>query len=94
MRMDWRLNCYNEDQVHAVLSTNSIELKGAPFGSLVNYATDRAGKPILYISTIAEHTHNVEADARASLTILAGNGGNVKAEARITITGELVIAKD
>lgn len=38
-----------------------------PYGSLVIAACDHDGSPILFLSTLAEHTHNLEADPRLSL---------------------------
>lgn len=72
-----------------VLSTTSKHLQGTPFGSVANYCLDRQGDILLYFSTIAEHTHNLIDDPRASLTVLAAAGGNVQAEARITVSGHV-----
>jgi putative heme iron utilization protein len=40
---------------------------GYPFGSLVPYVLDHDGRPIILVSRLAEHTKNIEADARVSL---------------------------
>lgn len=40
---------------------------GAPYASLVITACDMAGRPLLLLSALAEHTRNIEADPRASL---------------------------
>jgi len=47
---------------------------GWPYVSLVLTACDHDGAPILLISTLAEHTRNVRADARVSL-LFDGTGG-------------------
>ena len=52
-----------------VLSSHSTKLPGYPYGSALPYATDHAGRPVLLISHLAEHTHNVEADGRASFLV-------------------------
>ena len=52
-----------------ILSTLSLELAGYPFGSVVSFTPDRAGLPVLLISSIAEHTRNLQADPRCSLSI-------------------------
>src|SRR5687768_12394106 len=39
-----------------VLSTHSVEVPGYPFGSVTPYAVDRAGEPLILISSIAQHT--------------------------------------
>jgi len=74
---------------HGVLSTTSLALKGCPFGSVATYCLDKKGEPIVLFSTIAEHTKNLLADPRCSITILQGDGGNVQAKARITLSGEM-----
>jgi heme iron utilization protein len=44
---------------------------GFPFGSLVAYAVDGAGRPLLCLSDLAEHSRNLAADPRASLMVSA-----------------------
>jgi heme iron utilization protein len=41
--------------------------EGFPFGSLVAYAVDDEGRPVLCLSDLAEHSRNLAADPRASL---------------------------
>jgi len=71
---------------HGILSTISLEISGFPFGSVVSFAPDRQGRPLLLISRIAEHTHNVAADNRVSLT-LAEPGEDPQAAGRLTLVG-------
>ncbi|MDF1719616.1 MAG: DUF2470 domain-containing protein [Minwuia sp.] len=72
----------------ATLSTRTAD-GGWPYGSLVLVATDTDGSPILLISTLAQHTRNLMADARASL-LFDGTVGLDKrlTGARITVLGE------
>ena len=49
----------------AVLCTISRSHQGYPFGSHAPYAIDSAGRPLIYISKLAEHYRNLEADSRA-----------------------------
>jgi Pyridoxamine 5'-phosphate oxidase len=42
---------------------------GFPFGSVMPYGLDEHGRPIFLISTMAMHTHNLQADSRASLLV-------------------------
>ncbi|MGH8492527.1 MAG: HugZ family protein [Moraxellaceae bacterium] len=72
-----------------VLSTQSKEMPGYPFGSVVPYCLNAAGEPVFLISDIAQHTKNVKADARCSLIVVAG-GADVQAEARLTLVGDCV----
>ncbi len=68
-----------------ILSTLSVEVAGFPFGSLVPYCLDRAGRPLLLIADIAQHTRNVLADPRASLTVAEERpAGDPQAGARLT----------
>jgi putative heme iron utilization protein len=50
----------------AALSTLA---EGFPYGSLVQYAADEQGQPLLLISDLAEHTQNLLIDPRASLLV-------------------------
>lgn len=69
-----------------VLSSHSTKLPGYPYGSALPCATDHAGRPVLLISHLAEHTHNLEADARVSF-LVADLGPDVQAIARATLLG-------
>jgi heme iron utilization protein len=51
------------------LSTLSRKQPGFPFGSVMPYALDSRGRPMFLISTMAMHTQNLQADARASLLV-------------------------
>ncbi|MEC9363675.1 MAG: DUF2470 domain-containing protein [Pseudomonadota bacterium] len=70
-----------------ILSTLSLELAGYPFGSVVSFAPDRAGLPVLLISSIAEHTRNLQADPRCSL-IVTEPGDDGQALGRLTLVGD------
>ena len=72
----------------ATLSTQSRKHAGFPFGSLMPFASDDAGRPIFLISNMAMHTQNLRADPRSSLFIgqVAADGDALGA-ARATIVG-------
>lgn len=71
------------------LSTVSHSLPGYPFGSIVPYDLDREGRPIIFISLIAEHYKNVRANPKASICIADTYGtGDIQASARVTIVGD------
>ena len=53
----------------ANLSTLSRKHPGFPFGSLMPFALDSAGRPIFLISNMAMHTQNLKADPRCSLFV-------------------------
>lgn len=70
-----------------VLSTISLDVPGYPFGSIVPYASDAQGRPVILISGIAQHTKNILADHRVSLT-LAEDADDAQAAGRVTILGD------
>ncbi len=75
----------------ATLSTLSRRQPGFPFGSLMPYALDNAGRPVFLISTMAMHTQNIKADPRASLFVTqAAPDGDVLGAARVTLVGNVV----
>jgi hypothetical protein len=75
-------------QRHGVLSTISVDLPGYPFGSITPYAVSHQGEPLILISTLAQHTKNILADARVSLTIHDACQADVQASGRLTWVGE------
>ena len=76
-----------------VLSTLSAALGGYPFGSIVPFALDAAARPVILISTVAEHTRNLAADPRASL-IVHDYAADVQAGARLTLVGDVARLAD
>lgn len=71
-----------------ILSTLSVKLEGYPFGSVAPYCLDETGRPVLLISSIAQHTKNVNADKRCSLTI-AREEDDIQANNRICMIGNM-----
>ena len=70
------------------LSSLSRRHPGHPFGSVMPYAPDDQGVPLLLISTMAMHTQNLEADPRASLLITQpGWADDPLAGGRVTLMG-------
>ena len=72
-----------------VLSTISLDVPGYPFGSVTPYCVDQNGEPIIYISHIAQHTRNLMADSRVSLTVVEqdNDSDDVQARGRVTCIG-------
>jgi putative heme iron utilization protein len=54
---------------HGVLCTAHARHGGWPFGSVAPFALTPRRDPVFLFSTIAEHTRNLLADARASLLV-------------------------
>jgi hypothetical protein len=76
-----------------MLATLSKKFGGHPFGSITPYILDHDARPVILISTLAEHTKNIENDSRVSLLVTEA-GNNVQAEARITVLGKCVRMQD
>jgi len=53
----------------ATLSTIARDPEGFPYGSLVTVAIDAVGRPLLLLSTLAEHTRNLHAQSAASVLL-------------------------
>jgi putative heme iron utilization protein len=53
----------------ATLCTIAREPAGFPYGSLVAFAADRQGSPLLLLSTMAEHRQNLDARSEASVLV-------------------------
>jgi putative heme iron utilization protein len=72
----------------ATLSTMSRKHPGFPFGSLMPFALDAAGRPIFLISNMAMHTHNLKNDPRCSLFVAQPSvDGDPLGAARATLIG-------
>lgn len=77
-------------QVDGTLSTLALEPAGYPFGSIVTFALDDDGAPLVLMSTMAEHTRNLAVDDRASLLVTeGGDGAGRLAAARATLVGRV-----
>lgn len=76
-----------------VLSTQSKEMPGFPFGSVAPFCLDAAGRPLFLISELAQHTKNLRADPRCSFIVIA-HGEDIQANARLTLVGECLPLQD
>lgn len=83
-------------QSRGTLSTIATRPAGTPFGSVVTYGLDVAGRPTFFVSTMAEHTHNLDADPRASLLVVedAAPGADPLASGRVTLLGVAMEVSD
>jgi putative heme iron utilization protein len=74
------------------LSTLSRKRPGFPFGSLMPFALDAVGHPLLLISTMAMHTQNLQQDGRASLLVTQPEAsGDPLGAARVTLVGNVSV---
>ena len=70
----------------------SRKLQGFPFGSLMPFALDAAGRPIFLISNMAMHTQNLREDGRCSLFVMqAAADGDPLGAARATLVGNATL---
>lgn len=78
---------FTRGQTSGVLSTLSKRLDGFPFGSVSPFILDHAGRPVILISEIAEHTRNIDADPRVSL-IVQPYSQDMQTTGRVTVIGQ------
>jgi putative heme iron utilization protein len=73
------------------LSTLSRKQPGFPFGSVMPYGLYDHRRPIFLISTMAMHTQNLQADARASLLVTQEDtDGEPLGASRVTLVGNVL----
>lgn len=77
-----------------VLSTHSKANEGYPFGSVSTYLSTVNGDAIFYISDLAQHTKNLNSNAKMCLTVFANSEGRAdqalddpNAGARLSLLG-------
>ncbi|PWB33803.1 heme iron utilization protein [Pseudomonas sp. SDI] len=75
-------------EYRGVLSTHSKSMPGFPFGSVVPYCLDAEGRPLILISRIAQHTHNLQKDPKCSLLVGERGAEDVQAVGRLTMLAE------
>ncbi len=81
-------------EYRGALATLSQSLPGFPFGSAVPYCLDAAGRPLILISRIAQHTRNLLSDPRCSLLIGERGALDVQATGRLTLMAEARLLQD
>lgn len=77
---------------HSILGTlSTLTRDGDPWGSLVSYGVLEDGSPVFLVSRLAEHTRNLEGDARASLVVAEqAREGDPLDHGRVTLAGRVV----
>lgn len=71
-----------------VLSTQSVDVEGYPFGSIAPYVPDYSGQPVMLISEIAQHTRNIKRNNKVSLTVFDRYADDPQAAGRLTWIGD------
>lgn len=73
----------------------TVDGEGWPHASLVLYALDGEGRPVLMLSELARHTRNVKATGRAALLVDdTGGAGSALTGTRLTIAGTIARTDD
>ena len=79
----------------ATLATVARDPEGFPYASLVAFASDANGRPLLLLSRLAEHTENLRVRSEASLLVCeAANGSDPLSVGRVTILGPCVVVPE
>ena len=73
---------------YSTLATQSAQLPGYPYATVVPNVLDASHRPLLLVSALAEHTKNLLADHQVSLSLLEPGTTKVQAAARITLLGD------
>lgn len=72
----------------STLATQSIQLPGYPYATVIPNVLDECHRPLLLVSALAEHTKNLLANPRVSLSLLEPGTDNVQTAGRITLLGD------
>jgi hypothetical protein len=79
---------------YGVLSTLSKKFDGYPFGSITPYLVDHDGSLLILISTLAEHTKNIQHDPRVSLITHDQRDPHIQTQGRVTVVGDALHEPD
>ncbi len=79
---------------YGALCTLSKKFDGHPFGSITPYLVDHDGSLLILISTLAEHTKNIQHDPRLSLITHNQESPHIQTQGRITVVGTAQIVTD
>lgn len=73
----------------ATLATQSLGMPGYPYATAVPNILDERHRPVLLISALAEHTRNLMADPRVSLSVSEPGSSDIQNAARLTLIGDV-----
>lgn len=79
---------------YGALCTLSKKFDGHPFGSITPYLVDHDGSLLILISTLAEHTRNIQHDPRVSLITHNQDSPQVQTQGRVTVVGTAQLTAD
>lgn len=70
---------------YGTLATHSTALPGYPFATVLPYVLDAQHRPIICVSALAEHTKNIVANPRVSLSVVKADEDDVHDAPRVTL---------
>ncbi|WP_047248247.1 HugZ family protein [Chromobacterium subtsugae] len=73
---------------HATLATQSRQYPGYPYASAIQFFCDERQRPVFVVSALAEHSKNLLADPRISLSLLSPDDDAAQSAARLTMLGD------
>jgi putative heme iron utilization protein len=76
---------------YGALCTLSKKFDGHPFGSITPYLIDHDGSLLILISTLAEHTKNIQNDSRVSLITHNQESTHIQTQGRVTVLGSATL---
>ena len=79
---------------YGVLCTLSKKFSGHPFGSITPYLVEHDGSVLILISTLAEHTKNIQYDPRVSLITHNQSDSHIQTQGRVTLVGTAKIIEN
>lgn len=71
----------------ATLATFALKPSGFPYASLVAFADDERGRPLLLLSGLAEHAKNLASSDRASVLVVEPGAIDIVTAPRATLIG-------
>ena len=72
----------------STLATQSLQMPGYPYATVVPNVLDEQHQPILLTSALAEHTKNLLADHKVSISVTESGIANVQDGQRLTLIGD------
>lgn len=75
------------------LATHLREPEGYPFPTILPFAPDARHRPVILVSRLAEHTRNLQADARAGFLVADSLEDDVLSGERATLIGRFSAAE-
>lgn len=71
-----------------VLSTQSADMPGYPFGSVMPFCLDRKGMPVIQTASIAQHSRNMRQDPKVSLIVFERGAADLQTAGRVTLIAD------